>query len=164
MRRLTNFLLSITMVAFVISCEKEENQILDYTNYPDYLILDSYQIENQENFILLHNMTEFSETYDTTSTMNHQLLIGQGDFENKVAFAVIKKFNHVCNCPDMTIDSINLIDKTLVFKYNLTGIENIGDVGCDMICKPNLLILLHRDSFNSIEIYENNVLKKIMEK
>lgn len=163
MKRLIPFIALFILAIMTTSCEKERNETFNFTEFPDYFVKNSHQIDNHEEFLILSDTSDFNSVFHHPSTtMDNQIWINPGDFINKVAFGIIKEFNNVCKCPDLTIQSIELIDKKIVFKYTLTGIENTGNIGCDMLCRPNILVMIDRDSFTSIDFYENdNLIKTI---
>jgi len=164
MHRRILFIASFAIISTAMSCENDKNTAFDYTEYPDYFVVNSYQVENHEEFLIIQDTSAFNCIFHPAATMDDQIWISPDDFNNKVAIGIIKEFNSVCECPELAVKSIELLDKTIVYQYTLTGIENTGDITCDMRCRPNLLILVDRNSFTSVDFYENDTLIKTLNK
>ncbi len=158
------FITSLATAIVAMSCENDKNTAFDYTEYPDYFVLNSYQVENHEDFLIIQDTSAFNFVFHPAATMDDQIWISPDDFNNKVAIGIIREFNSVCECPELTIKSIELLDKTIVYQYTLTRVENTGDIACDMRCRPNLLILVDRNSFASVDFYENDTLIKTLDR
>ena len=162
MKKLIPLIAFFAIAIVIMSCKKDKKETFNYTEYPDYFVINSHQIDNHEEFLIINDPSVLNSVFHPAVTMDNQVLISPNDFKKKFAIGITKEFNNVCNCPVMTIKSIELIDKTIKYKYTLTGFETTGDISCDMICRPNLLIMVESDYFTSIEFYENdNIIKTI---
>lgn len=164
MKNLTYLIALLSVVFMSASCEKVEEGDFTYTEYPHYFVSYQDDISDQGEFFVLTNETEFLSVFHPAATMDNQVWIDTNDFKNKVAIGIIKEFNNVCQCPELSIQSIELLNKKIVYKYSLTGVDNTGNISCDMMCRPNLLVMVDSDSFTSIEFYENDVLIKTIDR
>jgi len=160
-----NWLLSIVAVFILIGgCEKDNSVDFTYTEYPDYFVSYQGNTDNQGEFFIFNDTSELNSIFHPAATMDDNIWIKSDDFKNKIAIGIIKEFNNVCNCPNLTITSIEYVDNKVVFKYNLAGFDNTENISCDMICRPNLLVMIDSVTFTSIEFYENDILVRTIDK
>lgn len=162
--RLILFTVSYAFAMHTANCQNDKPSVSNFKEYPDYFVMNSYTIENSQEFMILNDSASFDQVFHPAAVMKKQVWMEPSAFKDKVAIGIIREFNNVCSCPEMKITSIELVNKTIVYRYNITGNINTGDLNCNMSCRPNLLVMVDRNSFTSIDFYENDKLVKRLNK
>lgn len=146
----------------IAACDKENELIISYQLYQEYSVQLSYQTDEQGTYLLLNDTSELNTVFIHPSGDENSNFIRPDDFTNKIAIAITKNLP-TCSCPDMAIESIYLKNNRLIIKYNLPEYTPDYLHLCDAICRPYLLIMIDKQTFISVDFYENGAFVKSIE-
>jgi hypothetical protein len=161
MKNWSKYLILINFVGILAGCEHENDGTLPYEQYTDYYVSWQGDIESQGAFFVFEDSTALQAVFHPAAINEKQNWIYAADFSDKLAIGIVKEFNGVCTCPNLDVASIKIVGSTLLFAYTLSGVET--NAACDMVCIPNLLVMVDRVPFTTIEFYENGSLVKTID-